>query len=133
MGLYMLKGAIAKPESGQLKANTMFVSRYLWCIISVYIGKGKQCQLSSACPKVHQEELGRDTMEPGEMDALSLVTHREGKFPSKKSGDIFTLLAASLPFKRETNIQELQRGLFFHPTKSFHGFSNFHNKTIQKP
>lgn len=72
-------------------------------------------------------------MGPGEMDVHSLVTHPERKFPSKKSGDIFPLLAASLSFKRETNVQELQRGIFYHLTNLFHVFSNFHNKTIQKP
>lgn len=80
--------------------------------ISIHIGKGKQCHLSSACPKVQQEQVGRDTTEPSKTDIHSPVTHPEGKFPSKKSEDISILLAASHPFKRETNLCKNCKGTF---------------------
>lgn len=53
---------------------------------------------------MHQEQFGRGATEPGEMDIHSPVTHPEGKCPSNKSGDIFILLASSLPFKREKKL-----------------------------
>lgn len=80
--------------------------------ISIHIGKSKQCHLSSACPKVHQEQVGKDTMEPSETDIHSPVTQAEGKFPTKKCEKISILLAASRPFKRGTNLCKNCKGSF---------------------
>jgi len=43
------------------------------------------------------------------------VTHAEGKFPAKQTGDDFFPFAASLPFPKGKKItQEVQRELCFH-------------------
>lgn len=90
-------------------ANVKFVCKYSWYRASAHIGKGMQWQMSSACPKVHQEWLGRGTIGVAGVVIHQLATHPAGKFLAREGKFSFTLQLSP----RETIVQELQTDLYF--------------------